>query len=123
MTNFTEEKIKEFRENMTTSYTEHRSESTNPSITIYLKLKPDISIEDLEDFITQAISEAREEEKQKHLTNLRVMLDLGDEIIEEAIPNYEDNDNEVYTIVDWQMNARKLRKLYPKDLTQKQLKK
>lgn len=74
-------------------------------------------------FISQAISEAREEEKQKHLANLRVMLALGDEIVEEAMPNYEDNDNEVYTIVDWQINARKLRKLYPKELSQKQLKK
>ena len=110
MIDFTEEKIKKFREYF-------------DFIAVKGVQCDEITLHNIESFLSLAISEAREEEKQKHLANLRVMLALGDEIVEEAMPNYEDNDNEVYTIVDWQINARKLRKLYPKELSQKQLKK
>ena len=44
--------------------------------------------------------------------SMAAMLDLGDEIVDEARPHYEDDDNEIYTIIDWNMNAQKLRKVY-----------
>ncbi len=65
--------------------------------------------------------EKLEIERLKVIANLNVMLGLGDEVCEEAIPNYQgDPDeslaNEMYTIIDWQLNSRKLKKIYEKEI-------
>jgi hypothetical protein len=71
------------------------------------------SSEGVKQFLSQELANAVEEEREKYQGVLDFFLNLGDKIIKETLYNYGESDeyeNEKYTIVDWDINAQKVRK-------------